>query len=109
MTKEIKGVGASQGTAKAEALVIKDPMKPPTIVSNDYIVVAPYTTPLLNMVLLNAKGIVCETGGLTTHAAIISRELGIPCVMSAKNILDAVRDGQIIEIRADSGQVLVYE
>lgn len=105
----IKGLIASIGQAKARALIIQDPMKPATPINSDYIVVAPYTTPVLNMILLNAKGIVCETGGMTTHAAIISRELGIPCIMSVKGILDAVKDGQILEIKADTGEVVIYE
>lgn len=106
--KSIKGISASSGTAKAEALVIASLLSIPPVPKVPYIVVAPYTTPLLNLILLKAKGIVCETGGLTTHAAIIARELKIPCVMSAKGILDEVITGQLIEINADAAEVIIY-
>lgn len=109
MPKIFKGITASIGSARGKALVIRDPMKPAPPADDDYVVVAPYTTPLLNMVLLNAKAIVCETGGMTTHAAIISRELSIPCVMSVKGILNQVQDGQMIEINGGTGEVVIYE
>src|SRR3989344_3239294 len=102
--RTIKGMTASLGHVKAKALIISDPMRPISATPGDYVVVAPYTTPLLNIVLLNAKGIVCETGGMTTHAAIISRELNIPCIMSAKGILATVKTGQMIEIKTDSSE-----
>ncbi|OGE86037.1 MAG: hypothetical protein A3J48_03325 [Candidatus Doudnabacteria bacterium RIFCSPHIGHO2_02_FULL_46_11] len=107
--KIVKGITASSGVAKGSALVIKDPMQATSVSAGNYIVVAPYTTPLLNIILLNAKGIVCETGGMTTHAAIISRELNIPCVMSAQGIMNQVQNGQIVEIKAESGEVIIYD
>lgn len=72
---------------------------------SDYIVIAPYTTPAMNIILFTAKGIICETGGLTTHAAIIARELNIPCVMSVKNIMNQIKDGQQIELNGDTSEI----
>lgn len=72
---------------------------------SDYVVIAPYTTPSMNIILFTAKGIICETGGLTTHAAIIARELNIPCIMSVKNIMSQIKDGQEIALNGDTGEI----
>lgn len=104
---KLKGVIASKGFAKANSLVISDLMNLPAIPDHDYIVIAPYTTPAMNVILLTAKGIACETGGLTTHAAIIARELKIPCIMSVKDIMKQINDGQNIELNADIGEITI--
>lgn len=104
---KLKGVIASKGFVKAKSLVISDLINLPAIPDGDYIVIAPYTTPAMNVILLTAKGIICETGGLTTHAAIIARELKIPCIMSVKDLLKQIKDGQDVELNADVGEVTI--
>ena len=61
----------------------------------------------MNILLLTATGIICETGGLTTHAAIIARELNIPCLMSVKDAISQIKDGQQIELNADRGEIIL--
>jgi pyruvate,water dikinase len=57
--------------------------------------------------MMAAAAVVCEVGDEGSHAAIVSRELGIPCVMSVRGLLDAVRSGQIIEVDGSAGTVTV--
>lgn len=102
---KLKGITASKWFVRAKSLVISDFANLPSIPKNDYIVIAPYTTPAMNIILFTAKGIICETGGLTTHAAIIARELNVPCVMSVKNIMNQIKDGQQIGLNGDTGEI----
>lgn len=63
------------------------------------ILVARYTRPDLFAGMLLAGGIVTAEGGLTSHAAIVSRELGKPCLVGVAGCLEAVRDGDTLRIR----------
>ena len=78
-------------------------MVAPDMPNGNFVIVAEYTTPALNLLLLNAKGIVCETGGITTHASIIARELGIPCVVGVTGIMRLILNKQIITIDSSKG------
>ena len=52
-----------------------------------------------------AAAIVTDIGGITTHAAIISRELGIPCIIGTKIATKLLKDGDYIEVDAENGIV----
>jgi phosphoenolpyruvate synthase/pyruvate phosphate dikinase len=69
------------------------------------ILVALTTNPNLMPAIRIAKAIVTEEGGLTCHAAIVSRELRIPCVVGAKPIARALKDGDKVEVDATKGIV----
>ena len=69
------------------------------------ILVAPLTVPQLLPVLRKAAAIVTDTGGITSHAAIVSRELGIPCIVGTSRASTALRDGQKVRVDADRGIV----
>jgi len=71
------------------------------------IVVASMTTPEFVPALKKAGGIVTDEGGVTCHAAIISRELGIPCVVGTKIATKVLKDKDLIEIRAHHGVVKI--
>ena len=105
--KKFTGITVSKGKVKARTLVVEDLTKLPIVPDYEFIVIAPYTTPIMNVILLSAKGIVCETGGMTTHASIIARELKIPCVVSVKNIISHIKNGQEVELNADIGEVTI--
>lgn len=107
--KLLKGTPASPGRVRAKAFIIDDPLRLPSIPNYDYIVVAQFTTPVLNLLLSGAKGIVCQGGGITMHAAIIARELGIPCVVGAEGVLAAVKKGEEVEVDGELGEVKIYE
>jgi pyruvate,water dikinase len=71
----------------------------------DYILVTPMTRPEVVPFLKDAKGIVTDEGGITCHAAIVSRELKIPCIIGTKNATKVLKDGMEIEIDADKGVI----
>jgi len=56
-----------------------------------------------------AAAIITDMGGITCHAAIISRELGIPCVIGTKHATKVLRDGDMVEVDATHGKVRVIE
>lgn len=80
----LSGLVASPGSVSGAAVVSVNsiPHRPPR--THPYVLVAEATTPDMVPLLVNAAGIVTDTGGLTSHAANISRELGIPCIVSSR-------------------------
>lgn len=63
------------------------------------------TTPDLVTAMRKASAIVTDVGGLTCHAAIVSRELGIPCIVGTKIATKVLRDGGVVEVDATRGIV----
>jgi len=59
----------------------------------------------IRMVQLNAAGFITDEGGITCHAAIVSREMNKPCIVGCGNATKAFRDGEIIELDADKGVI----
>jgi len=59
--------------------------------------------------LSKVGAIVTDEGGITCHASIVSREMRIPCIVGTKNATRALRNGQIVEVRADIGVVKVLK
>ena len=55
--------------------------------------------------LAKAITIVTDEGGLTSHAAIVSRELGIPCILGTKVATKVLKDGDLVEVDAEKGVV----
>jgi phosphohistidine swiveling domain-containing protein len=73
------------------------------------ILVTTATIPEYVSFLSKAKAILTEEGGITTHAAIVSRELKIPCLIGIKNITKILNNGDLIEVDADKGIVRKIE
>jgi pyruvate,water dikinase len=99
-----RGSCASKGIVKGIARVILSPNEYQRFKQGD-ILITSMTTPDYSMILQNAAAIVTDEGGLTCHAAIISRELGIPCITGTKNATKRIADGEVIKVDADKGTV----
>ena len=56
-----------------------------------------------------AGGIITDEGGITCHAAIVSRELGKPCIIGTKIATQILHDGDLVEVDADKGVVRIIE
>ncbi len=69
------------------------------------ILVTEMTTPDMVPIMKRAAAIVTDTGGLTSHAAIVSRELGIPCIVGTRDATKKLKDGDIVTVDATSGKV----
>jgi len=67
------------------------------------------TNPQIVPFLKNASAIVADEGGLTCHAAIISRELKIPCIVGTGNGTRLIKKGDLIEVDANKGEVKIIK
>ncbi len=101
----ISGIGVSAGTASGPARVIADPSDPRGIEPGDVLVCA-ITDPSWTPLFLAASAVVCDTGAVQSHAAIVARELGIPAVLSVPGIT-AIADGTILHVDGDAGTVRI--
>jgi pyruvate,water dikinase len=73
------------------------------------VLVAPMTRPEHLPAMRRAAAIITDEGGITCHAAIVSRELGIPCIIGTKIATKVLQDGQTVEVDADKGVVRVVK
>jgi pyruvate,water dikinase len=69
------------------------------------VLVAPMTTPDWVPTMRRAAALVTDGGGLTCHAAIVSRELGVPCVVGTRRATEALRDGELVTVDGASGAI----
>jgi pyruvate,water dikinase len=100
----ITGVPGCPGQAQGRARVILDPADPSGLEVGD-VLVAPGTDPSWTPLFVAAAAVVVDVGAALSHAVIVSRELGIPCVPSAPNATKRIADGSIISVDGDTGIV----
>ena len=77
--------------------------------TKDKIIVTKMTDPGWVYLIVKAKGLISEKGSLLSHSAIISRELNKPSIVGVKNITNILKDGQIVELDANSGIIKIIE
>lgn len=99
---ELKGRPAYSGKAIGTVRIIKDQKDFHKMKQGD-ILVAPNTRPEYVPIMKLAAAIVTEEGGITSHAAIVSRELKIPAVVGVQSATTVLKDGQRIEVDANQG------
>ncbi len=100
----LQGVAASPGVASGPVKIIRSASKIDRVREGD-ILVAEMTTPDFVPAMKRAVAIVTDRGGRTAHAAIVSRELGIPCVVGADKSTATLTDGQIITVDGSHGKI----
>jgi len=69
------------------------------------ILVTSMTRPEFVTLMKMAKAVITDEGGITCHAAIVSRELGLPCIIGTEMATRLLKDGDIVEVDADKGIV----
>jgi phosphohistidine swiveling domain-containing protein len=104
--KTFSGQVASRGYAKGIARIVLD-KKDFSKVNEGDILITSMTRPEFLPVIKKAAGIITNEGGITCHAAIISRELGKPCIIGTKIATQLIKDGDIVEVRANHGTVRI--
>lgn len=104
----LKGLGASPGIASGRVKVVLK-MEDITKVEEGDILVTTMTSPDLVPTMSKAAAIVTDLGGSTSHAAIVSREMGIPAIVGTGRATKILKDGQIITIDAYTGTVYAEE
>ena len=102
----LRGLGASPGVAGGATRLLGDPSEGRALLDGE-VLVAPMTNPDWLPTMRRASGVVTDGGGITCHAAIVSRELGIPCVVGARTATSTLRTGQTVTV--DGGAGLVWE
>ncbi len=100
----LSGAPASPGIASGPVKLVPDASQIDKVKEGD-ILVTEMTTPDFVPAMKRAAAIVTDRGGRTAHAAIVSRELGIPCVVGAEKATTTLKDGQVITVDGTSGKV----
>ncbi|MCP3857702.1 MAG: phosphoenolpyruvate-utilizing protein [Actinomycetia bacterium] len=104
----LQGIAGCAGKAQGRARVVLDPSDPGSLGPGD-VLVAPITDPSWTPLFVPAEAVVVDVGAVMSHAVIVSRELGIPCVVSVTDATRKIPDGALIEVDGDTGQVTVLE
>jgi len=98
------GLAASKGVYEGPARRVSGPSEFGRIVRGD-VLVTESTTEAFNILLPLLGGIVTDNGGLLSHAAIVSREYGIPGVVGTREATERIADGARIRVDGDAGEV----
>jgi len=106
--KEFKGSIAYAGKAKGIVKIILVPEDVPKLKPGE-ILVSSATNPDLIVAMKKASAFVTDTGGITSHASIVSRELKKPCVVGTKIATKVLKDGDLVEVDANSGIVKILK
>ena len=100
----VRGLGAAPGVGHGEVKIISELSRGNDLKEGDVLVThmtAPDWVPLMR----RSAAIITDSGGMTCHAAIVSRELGIPCVVGAADATSKLRDGELVTVDATHGTV----
>lgn len=105
---EIKGQCGCQGYAKGVVRIVNDMSEMQKMKEGD-ILVSIATQPNLLPAMKRAAAFVTNQGGVTSHAAIVAREMKTPCIIGTKVATAALHDGDLVEVDANSGVVRVIK
>jgi|GEM_PF-984774 len=105
---EFQGIKVSSGAVTGMVRILLSPqhldqMKPGEVL------VAPMTSPDYILAMRMASAIVTDVGGLMSHAAIVARELGVPCIVGTKIATKVLKDGDLVEVDAERGMVRIIK
>lgn len=109
-TQEIKGepiltgLAASPGIASGKIKIIKNLKDLNKIIPGD-ILVTSMTNPDMVVTMQKSAAIITDEGGLTAHAAIVSREMGIPCIVGTQEATTRLKEGEIITVNGFTGKI----
>jgi pyruvate,water dikinase len=100
----LRGLGASPGRASGRVRVLHSPAEGTLLVDGE-VLVAPLTNPDWMPAVRRAAALVTDSGGVTCHAAIVARELGVPAVVGTRAGTATLVDGDVVTVDGDTGQV----
>lgn len=103
---EVKGFVANTGVATGRVVIINSALDFGKVLDGDVIVTS-MTRPEMMPILPRASAFVTDEGGITSHAAIVARELKKPCIIGTKNATRILKDGDIVEVDANKGIVRI--
>ena len=100
---DLKGIGCSPGIVRGKVRVVMNPNE--THALNGEILVTPSTDPGWVTLFTSASGIIVERGSLLSHSAIVSREMGKPCIVAVTGLLKTLKTGDQIEMNGSTGTI----
>jgi pyruvate,water dikinase len=100
----VSGLGAGPGVASGRVRVLRSVDEADRLAAGE-VLVAPMTTPDWVPAMRRAAALVTDGGGITCHAAIASRELGVPCIVGTRQATTVLRDGEVVTVDAAAGAV----
>jgi phosphohistidine swiveling domain-containing protein len=100
----LRGIGVSAGVALGRARVV---MTPETALQPGEILVTPVLDAALAPLLATAAGAVAEIGGILSHGSVVAREMGVPCVVDARDATRLIADGEMVLVDGGAGTVQV--
>jgi len=102
----LHGSPGSPGVARGRARVVLDPAEPDDLEPGE-VLIAPLTDPAWTPLFLPAAAVVVNVGALMSHAVIVSRELGIPCVVAVEGATQRITTGTMVEVDGVKGTVTI--
>jgi len=104
--KQLRGISASPGKVVGKVCILKS-VKEMEKLKPGQILVAVMTRPDYFPVMKKCSAIITDEGGITSHAAVVARELNIPCIVGTRIATKVLQDGDVVEIDGDNGGVIV--
>lgn len=102
--KKVKGLGVFSGDVNGKVAIVRT-QKDMARVGANSVAIVPHVTPKHFLLFQKAKAIVTDWGGVTSHAAIMAREEGIPCIVGTKVATLFFKNGDLVELNAGEGFV----
>lgn len=102
----LTGIPASPGLGSGVVKILKSPKEIEKVKTGD-VLVAPMTSPDYVPAMKKASAIITDEGGMTSHAAIVSREMGTPAVVGAKNATTMLKEGEVVSVNGKTGQIFM--
>lgn len=103
----IQGMPASRGKTVGIVCVVRDE-KDFVKFQKGNVLVSKMTNPMFTPLISLASAVVTDIGSTLSHAAIVSREYGIPCIVGTKTATADLQDGDLVEVDADNGIVKIF-
>jgi phosphohistidine swiveling domain-containing protein len=104
--KELKGSVAYRGVLSGKVKIVMTAYEIEKVQEGD-ILVAPTTAPSYIIGMNKASAFITDEGGITSHAAIVAREMKKPCIIGTKIATKVLKDGDLVEVDANQGVVRI--
>ncbi|MCK8610605.1 phosphoenolpyruvate synthase [Agromyces sp. C10] len=101
----LRGLAAAPGRVSGRVRILQSPADGPRLQAGE-ILVAPMTNPDWVPTMRRAAAVVTDGGGMTCHAAIVARELGVPAIVGARTATSALRDDELVTVDGAKGEVI---
>jgi len=102
----LEGIPGSAGVARGAARIVTDISQAVDLEAGD-VLIAPFTDAAWTPLFLSAAAVVVDMGGSVSHAVVVAREFGIPCVVSASNASRLIPQGAMVQVDGTNGLITI--